>query len=187
MRLFSLGLLALALTATASAQPDRPLVIDGDFGPATLVIEYQDGDDLFLRSTLSLSLNSGKPIPRGAIHQIAILSKGGQWITLDSFLSSGHTTGSNVLQTEARLPPPKTLSLILLKPRRGPWQGWKVERDDGYTETEWTYYDGAGNHVRSAPCEPRACFNDVVDAFNQAESTASSFQVEISGFSFGVE
>ncbi|GAB5534637.1 MAG: hypothetical protein Rubg2KO_08860 [Rubricoccaceae bacterium] len=186
----ALLLSSLFLIATvASAQTDRARsnLIDGDFGPATMVIEYQDGTDLFRPATLTLAPASdkAKPIPRGAIDQIGILSKGNGWIIIQSFLSSGNSTA---VKAEAMLPAPDDISMILIKPQRGPWRGWKVEQgSEGYTEVEWTYFNQRGREVRSAPCAPRACFRDVTDAFNQAESTASSFRVEINGFSFGVE
>lgn len=179
--LFVLAL--LLVTTAASAQPDtarNPLIVDGDFGPATLAIDYEQRRGDLRRATLTLAPTSedAKPIPHGAIEQIGVLSKGNGWIIIQSFLSSGHTTS---IQAQAMLPAPTDISMILIKPRRGPWYGWKIEEGEGYTEVEWTYFNQRGREVRSAPCEPNACFGNVTDAFNQAESTASSFRVEISG------
>ena len=182
--LFSLFLIA----TTASAQPDtaRPLGIDGDFGPATLSIEYHQQRGDFRRATLSLASASkdGPAIPQGAIDQIGVLSKDGQWILIDRFLSSGQTAS---VQAQAMLPAPDAISMILMKPQRGPWRGWKVEELGGeYTEVEWTYFNQRGREVEAAPCASRACFSNVADAsFTKCEGLG--FCIEISGFSFGVE
>ncbi|MEO0560327.1 MAG: hypothetical protein AAF170_19335 [Bacteroidota bacterium] len=186
--------------AAATAQPDRTRTSAGDRSGATMVIEYQDGTDLFRPAELTLTREDDQPLRPRAIEQIGILSKDMSWILLESFLSSGYG-----IQAQAMLPAPDAISMILIKPRRGPWHGWKVEEGEAGWKVEegeagwkveegeagwnveWTYFNQRGQKVEAAPCAPRACFENVVDAFNQAESTASSFRVEIDGFSFGVE
>ena len=177
-RLHILAALVL-LPAAASAQPDtaRPLVVDGDFGPVTLTLDYEQRRGDLRRATLSI-LPALQDAPMRQPEQVAVLSRTGQWIMFETFLSSGHTTG---FQAEGVAPAPESIVMILIKPQRGPWRGWKVEEGESYTEVEWTYVNQRGREVRSAPCAPRACFANVVDAFNQAESTASSFRVKISG------
>jgi len=185
-RALLLGSLFL-IAAAASAQPDtaRRLAIDGDYAAAILSIDYQQqrGD---LRQAM-LTFASGKDTMHLSPHdKLAILSTAGQWITLNSFLSSDHTTS---VQAEAMLPAPETIQMVLYKPKRGPWQGWNVKQVENNTETEWTYFNQQGREVRSAPCSPRECFTNVVidDAGNEVYTGSSSFRMEISGFSFGVE
>lgn len=161
------------LVTVASAQPTRSLITDGDFGPITLSIDYEQRRGDLRRATLSIT-SSSKENPLPQIEQVVVLSRTGQWIMFETFLDREPSSG---LVAEGVAPAPEAILMILMKPKDGAWQGWRLENTRDYANMEVSYFTQQGERARSAPCPPRTCFADVVDAFNQAESTASSFRL----------
>ena len=152
-------LLALILAVPpASAQ-----VRDGDFGPFVLewYIEGQGGA-MFRGSTLTIPPAAPDDTPRwnGELERVVVVTESGQWHVIDSFLSSGHSSG---VRAEAMLPPPESVILILFNTSRDPWRGWLRKDADGYANKEVSYFDQSGRRRRTPPCEPRECFANLID------------------------
>ena len=169
--------LGLALVATTLAfRPDRAKATH------TLAIEYEQARGDLRPATLAIAPVS-EDVPalwEGPLRAVSVLTTDGRWIILDRFLSSGHSTGHHA-QTRGMLPTGETVMAVLVTPQRGPTFGWKVEEGESYTEVEWTYYDGAGDRVRSAPCAARDCFAHLADPVSPPRVNASGFRVEIEG------
>ncbi|MGB3543447.1 hypothetical protein [Rubrivirga sp.] len=172
LRLSLFATLLLAVTVPSQAQRSN--------ATHTLQIEYSEQRGDLRAATLSIApAHDGMaPLRRGDVDQMAVLSTAGQWIVLDRILSSGF--GS---EARARLPGPRSILMILVKPERGPWRGWRVH--DARPSAEWSYVDQRGRAAR-APCAPQTCLGNVIDAFDQVRSTRSSFRMDIRGFSWGM-
>ena len=175
----ALVLLAPPVPADAASSADEPT--------HRLTIEYKETSGAFRQARLALApLSDGvDPLWRGPLRTVSVLTTAGQWILIDSFLSSGHSSGHHA-EAEAMLPAPETVSVILLRPERGPVVGWAVRENEGYTKVEWTLYDQAGEAQQTGTaCELGACLGELQTP-KDVELGQSSLSVVASGGGRGI-
>ncbi|MEL6614429.1 MAG: hypothetical protein AAFQ43_01750 [Bacteroidota bacterium] len=138
--------------ATADAAPEAKAT-------HTLILDYQQtrGDMRRAMLTIAPKEDGARPLWRGKLRAISVLTTKGQWILIDRFQESRTITEARVL-----LPDPQTVSAILLHPERGGMFGWKVEEGEpGYTEIEWTYFTQDGEETEEPePEEPEEPADD---------------------------
>lgn len=120
---------ALALGATLTAPDADPptTVVEIETARHTAIIEYQDGDDLWRRATVSLRMDDGSVRPwRGKLQEIAFeglrpapprdaaRAREAGFPLIARLLSSGHQTGVQVYA-----PAPRNLKRIWFRGERG--------------------------------------------------------------------
>lgn len=152
LRRSALGALLLALTGLAfTSFNDQP----AETAPGTLkathtiTVEYQQTRGDTRRASLKIAPREDgvRPLWRGKLDRISVLTTKGRWIIIESFLSSGHTTGHHAEANVMFTSPGDVPAVIILHPEQGAPIGWKVEEGESYTEVEWTYFNQRGQRV----------------------------------------
>jgi hypothetical protein len=145
----SLGVVALVLGGLAfnasgnpAPAPEAPAPVVADGAKShTLTIDYQRRRGALRPATLTLApVEPGaRPLWRGRLAAISVLTTDGQWIHIDRFRErEGH------LDARATMPAPSRLAAVLFHPRDGRDFGYIVGEVPGYTKVEWTYHNQEG-------------------------------------------
>ncbi|MEM1054579.1 MAG: hypothetical protein AAGI52_03555 [Bacteroidota bacterium] len=145
----SLLLAAVALVAASSLAftPGGDAAEQSAKSTHTLTIDYQEQRRDFRRAMLKIAPNDRevRPLWRGPLHSISVLTTDNRWIIIESWLSSGHSTGHSA-EARAMLPAPEAIAAIMVRPERGGPIVWEME-PEGYTKVEWTYFTQNGEET----------------------------------------
>ncbi|MGB3543508.1 hypothetical protein [Rubrivirga sp.] len=146
MSLFTLVGLTLALPAEAQRErPTHAITIDyGErgSGDATITVEQ---------------LREGRAPWGRSIREIAVISSDGEWVVIDEFLSSGHTSS---VRARSVLPRAESIAYVLVRGARGQPVLWRVSSFEAWP-VKWLKLDQEGEEARTSEGGGQQCSRPV--------------------------